>query len=69
MIVFVGGSYAQRPPLVVNFKVIQPDSDPPAVYLAFTLSVALVHVHAPPLHAPPVPPQPTDPLVIAYVVP
>jgi hypothetical protein len=51
-IVFVARTAGQLPPLGVRVNVIVPDSDAPAVYVAFAGSFAFVHVPAPPDHVP-----------------
>ena len=61
VIVLVIEVVPQLPPLVVNVNVIDPLSEPLAVYVAVDGFVAFVHVPAPPDHVPPVADPPTEP--------
>src|SRR6185312_4557433 len=69
VMVLVAVVVPQAPPLVVNVKVITPDSDAPALYVAVEGLLAFVHVPAPPLQVPPVAPPPTDPTIAADIPP
>src|SRR6185312_5414507 len=69
VMVLVAVVVPQAPPLVVNVKVITPDSDAPALYVAVEGLLAFVHVPAPPLQVPPVAPPDTEPPICADVPP
>ena len=69
VIVLVAVTVPHEPPLVVKVKVIVPDSEAPAVYVAVAGLFAFVQVPAPPLHVPPVAPPPTEPPICADVPP
>ena len=69
VIVLVAVIVLHEPPLVVKVKVIVPDSEAPAVYVAVAGLLALVQVPAPPLQVPPVAPPDTEPPICAEVAP